>query len=447
MRVYGGGRADQLPARGELGSNLKALVEGRRVTLVSGFCATKVRRAGTQVVVIGETALGERALGPVDRIVIATEQRPDLSLARELRLDLDPWLESAKALAPLIDPNLHSCGSVAPHRHRELAHPEPSSVTVGIKSYGRAPTFLMLAGYEQVRPVIAAIAGDMAEADTVHLGPARDRCRLGELAGRRERGMLRRTASGQGRRMLCRGRRGQGSGQGRVGCAGDPAPRVARRAVLLPIGMGHSGMTSVVDTDPHVAAPDVPLSQARLVWALGLTQIVGYGTLYYSFSVLAADMARDLIWSVEWVYGAFSVALLLGGMAAPWAGRLVDGRGAGGVMAWGSAAVALALAATAFAPERLTFVLGLVAVEAISTLVLYDAAFAAVVQVTPATAKRTITHLTLIGGFASTVFWPATSALHAHLDWREVYLVFAALNLGLCAPIHLWVAHAHALLP
>jgi hypothetical protein len=128
-----------------------------------------VRKAGDQVIVAGETQDGARELGPVDRIVVATGQRPDLALTRELRLDLDPWLESAKALGPLIDPNLHSCGSVPPHGHRELAHPEPGFYTVGIKSYGRAPTFLMLTGYEQVRSVAAALAGDMAAADDIHL--------------------------------------------------------------------------------------------------------------------------------------------------------------------------------------------------------------------------------------------------------------------------------------
>jgi thioredoxin reductase len=169
MRVYGGGSADQLPARGELGSKLKALVDGGRVTLVAGFSATRVKAVGDQVIVEGEIAGGIRALGPVDRIVVSTGQRPDLNLTRELRLDLDPWLESSKALGPLIDPNLHSCGSVSPHGHRELAHPEPGFYTVGIKSYGRAPTFLMLTGYEQVRSVVAAIAGDLAEADDIHL--------------------------------------------------------------------------------------------------------------------------------------------------------------------------------------------------------------------------------------------------------------------------------------
>jgi thioredoxin reductase len=169
MRVYGGGRADQLPARGELGSNLKALVVSGRVTLVAGFSATRVRPSGDRVVLEGGTAEGVRELGPVDRVVVATGQRPDLSLTRELRLALDPWLESTKALGPLIDPNLHSCGSVPPHGHRELAHPEPGFYTVGIKSYGRAPTFLMLTGYEQVRSVVAAIAGDLAAADDIRL--------------------------------------------------------------------------------------------------------------------------------------------------------------------------------------------------------------------------------------------------------------------------------------
>jgi thioredoxin reductase len=169
MRVYGGGRADQLPARGELGSNLKALVESGRVTLVSGFSVTQVKATEDRIIVVGDTPNGVRELGPVDRIVVTTGQRPDLNLTRELRLDLDPWLESSKLLGPLIDPNLHSCGSVPPHGHRELAHPEPGFYTVGIKSYGRAPTFLMLTGYEQVRSVVAAIAGDMRTADDIHL--------------------------------------------------------------------------------------------------------------------------------------------------------------------------------------------------------------------------------------------------------------------------------------
>lgn len=169
IRIYGGGDADQLPARGELGADTRDLVESGRVPLVAGFAILAIRKKDGRLLVDGETAEGPRTIGPVDRIVASTGQRPDLSLARELRLDLDPWLESTKALGPLIDPNEHYCGSVPPHGHRELAHLEPGFYTVGIKSYGRAPTFLLLTGYEQVRSVAAALAGDIAAADNVQL--------------------------------------------------------------------------------------------------------------------------------------------------------------------------------------------------------------------------------------------------------------------------------------
>ncbi|MER9328762.1 FAD-dependent oxidoreductase [Mesorhizobium sp. M0488] len=168
-RLYGGGDADQLPARGELGADIRDLAESGRVGLVTGFATTAIREQHGRLMVEGRTQDGVLELGPFDRIVAATGQRPDLSLTRELRLDLDPWLESVKALGPLIDPNEHSCGDVPPHGHRELSHPEPGFYTVGIKSYGRAPTFLLLTGYEQVRSVAAAIAGDMPAADTVQL--------------------------------------------------------------------------------------------------------------------------------------------------------------------------------------------------------------------------------------------------------------------------------------
>lgn len=168
-RVFGGGSADRLPARAELGSDVRDLVGGGRVELVTGFAATAVRDDADRLVIDGMTSAGPRRLGPVDRIVVATGQRPDHGIARELRLDLDPWLESSRALGPLIDPNLHSCGTVPPHGHRELAHPEAGYLVAGVKSYGRAPTFLMLTGYEQVRSIAAALAGDMAAADDVRL--------------------------------------------------------------------------------------------------------------------------------------------------------------------------------------------------------------------------------------------------------------------------------------
>jgi hypothetical protein len=124
-----------------------------------------LREDGALVV---ETDEGRR-VGPMDEIVVGTGFRPDLSLARELRVRLDPWLEAPEPLAPLIDPNQHSCGTVYPHGAAELAHPEPDFFVVGMKSYGRAPTFLLLTGYEQVRSVACALTGDEAGARDVQL--------------------------------------------------------------------------------------------------------------------------------------------------------------------------------------------------------------------------------------------------------------------------------------
>lgn len=169
-RVLGGGSEDQLPARAEIGHLLGSLVATRAVEHVAGFLATAVRPAARGgVMVVGAVDSKDREIGPFDRIIVATGQRPDLSMTTELQLDLDPSLESVRALGPLIDPNLHSCGTVPPHGHREVGHPEPGFYTVGAKSYGRAPTFLLATGYEQVRSVAAAIAGDHVAADDVRL--------------------------------------------------------------------------------------------------------------------------------------------------------------------------------------------------------------------------------------------------------------------------------------
>lgn len=169
-RVFGGGAADALPARGQLGTALKALRDGGRMEFVSGLHIRDVVRSGATLTVQGLDGAGRPVqIEGLDQIVCATGQRPDLAMVSELRLKLDPWLESTEALGPLIDPNLHSCGTVRPHGHRELAHPEPGFYTLGVKSYGRAPTFLMATGFEQARSVVAALAGDLAAADRVEL--------------------------------------------------------------------------------------------------------------------------------------------------------------------------------------------------------------------------------------------------------------------------------------
>ncbi|RWX80880.1 MFS transporter [Neorhizobium lilium] len=176
------------------------------------------------------------------------------------------------------------------------------------------------------------------------------------------------------------------------------------------------------------------------ILALGVTQIIGYGTLYYSFGILAPDMASSLSWPTEWVFAAFSVALLVGGLTAPWLGKWFDRIGAGRIMMLGSAVASVALVACAFAPGGVGFVLALVLIETAANLVQYGAAFALLVQIGPQVAQRSITYLTLIAGFASTIFWPITSALHAHLTWQQVYLGFAVLNLLVCLPLHTWLS-------
>ena len=169
-QVFGGGDADALPARGELGTALRALHDSGGMQVRTGLRITRIERIGQQLGVVGIDPAGrEQRIEGIDEIVCATGQRPDLTLTSELRVKLDPWLECNEALGPLIDPNLHSCGTVRPHGHRELAHPEPDFYTVGVKSYGRAPTFLMATGFEQVRSVIAAVAGDLHAADRVEL--------------------------------------------------------------------------------------------------------------------------------------------------------------------------------------------------------------------------------------------------------------------------------------
>ena len=177
---------------------------------------------------------------------------------------------------------------------------------------------------------------------------------------------------------------------------------------------------------------------ASAIWALGVTQIIGYGTLYYSYSILAPAIATELAWSPKWVFAVLSASLLASAVLAPVAGSLADRYGAARLMVPGSLAAAGALLLCALAPGRIGFAVGVLAMELASCFVLYSTAFVAIVQL--GGRGRGITHLTLIAGFASTLFWPLTTVLHNHLGWREVLLLFAALNVGICLPVHWWLA-------
>jgi thioredoxin reductase len=159
---------DELSDRAKLGGRVEQAVAAGEVDLVDGFEIIRARRDGDRVVVVGSRR-GEVVEHPTDLVVNATGFRPDLSMLREIRLDLDEIVEAPRRLAPLIDPNVHTCGTVEPHGFRELTHPEPGFFVVGMKSYGRAPTFLLATGYEQVRSVTAWLSGDVASASTVAL--------------------------------------------------------------------------------------------------------------------------------------------------------------------------------------------------------------------------------------------------------------------------------------
>lgn len=168
QKSFGGGVNDKLSARGELGTAFARLVGGGVLHIETGFHVTHLSMSqGRLRIGAGSGCCSRHVL--TDELVVATGFRPDLSYLSELRLSLDPALDCPIALAPLIDPNEHSCGTVRPHGAGELAHPEPGFYIAGMKSYGRAPTFLMLTGYEQVRSIVADIAGDKEAAARVEL--------------------------------------------------------------------------------------------------------------------------------------------------------------------------------------------------------------------------------------------------------------------------------------
>ncbi|HEX8007187.1 MAG TPA: flavoprotein, partial [Trebonia sp.] len=166
-KTFGGGTADELPERGALGIRARQAVEDGLVGLVTGFRTERIRvDADGRAVLVAEDG---RELAPAESVVVLTGFRPDLSFLSEMRLDLDPVLQAPRRVAPVIDPNIHSCGTATPTLARDLAHPEPGLYLVGMKSYGRAPTFLAMTGYEQVRSVVAELAGDHEAAGRVKL--------------------------------------------------------------------------------------------------------------------------------------------------------------------------------------------------------------------------------------------------------------------------------------
>jgi MFS family permease len=181
-------------------------------------------------------------------------------------------------------------------------------------------------------------------------------------------------------------------------------------------------------------------SPLAMIAALGVTQIIGYGSLYYAFPIMAPAVAQEFGVSEPLLFGLLSAGLLLGGLAAPRLGGLLDRMGAPRVMAAGSLLMAGLSAALALAPSLPVYGALLLLIELLSFTVLYDAAFATLAQRQPQDTRRAITRLTLIAGFASTLFWPLTGWLVDHLGWRGAQGIFAALHLGIAVPLHLALA-------
>ena len=159
---------DELAARARLGGRVDALVASGVIDVVDRFEIVRLSRRDDGARIIASRA-GELVELDTDVIVNATGFRPDLDMLREVRLELDDIVEAPKRLAPLIDPNVHSCGTVEPHGFAELKQPEDGFFLAGMKSYGRAPTFLLATGYEQVRSIVAWLDGDAASAAQVQL--------------------------------------------------------------------------------------------------------------------------------------------------------------------------------------------------------------------------------------------------------------------------------------
>jgi len=168
VRVYGSD-TDELEERGKLGGTVHNLVRQGAIAIVDRLEIDRLDPAEENRVRITGRRRGTHTTIDADLVVNATGFRPDLDMLREIRLSLDEIVEAPRQLAPLIDPNMHSCGTVYPHGVAELSHPEPGFFIAGMKSYGRAPTFLLITGYEQVRSIADELAGNHDAARRVQL--------------------------------------------------------------------------------------------------------------------------------------------------------------------------------------------------------------------------------------------------------------------------------------
>ena len=180
-----------------------------------------------------------------------------------------------------------------------------------------------------------------------------------------------------------------------------------------------------------------------LVLGLGLTCTIGYGTLFYSFSLLSAEFSADFSWSPSFVFGVFSIGIFCSGFFAPYFGRLIDCFGARYPMTLGSLLAAIGLLSLSQVQNQWQFTLALIFTEVVSILVVYESAFVALAQTVKSNTRYTMTQITLMAGFASTIFWPLIIWMLTFIEWRSVYIVLALFHLILCLPIHWFVVRGN----
>ena len=196
-------------------------------------------------------------------------------------------------------------------------------------------------------------------------------------------------------------------------------------------------MSAALEDGASAAAPVAFLW--RRTCALGVAQIVSWGTLFYTIAVLGAAMRADTGVGELWLFGSFTAGLFVSGIASPALGREIDARGGRRVLVGGSVLAAIACAVLAGAQGPLTVLAGWILAGVAMAACLYDPAFATLHQIAGRSYRRAVTALTLFGGFASTVFWPLSQFLLDAYGWRTAFAVYAGLNLLICLPLHLWI--------
>ena len=408
---------------------VRSLVEQGALELLKSFAVEELDRTSDGALFVsGVDDSGGRSI-EVDELVVATGLRPDLGILNEVRLDLDPALECPRALAPLIDPNLHNCGTVRPHGAAELEQPEPGLFIAGMKSYGRAPTFLLVTGYEQVRSIAAFLAGDIEASRRVELDLPQTGVCSSALALRIPR-LLRRPRAGRDQRLLRRRYGGEGGRQGnlrvlRLAKPGPARSRVGRMSEIAAPG----------DVAPKGAASSRP--KVLVISAIGVAQILAWGSSYYLPAVLARPIAANTGWPLDWVMGALSLGLLVSGLVSPRVGRVIERRGGRPVLATSAVLLAVGLLGAGLAPRLPAFLASWVVIGFGMGMGLYDPAFSTLGRLYGEDARSAITQLTLFGGFASTVCWPLTAFLNAHLGWRGTCLTYAGILAAGVAPLYL----------